>query len=33
MKDGMPHNYSPINFDYPDYDSYPLFKDAIVYNI
>jgi len=22
----MPHNYSPVNFDSPDYERYPLFK-------
>ena len=29
----MPINYSPMNFDYPDYQKYPLFKNAKVYKI
>ena len=29
----MPHNYSPVNFDKPDYETYPLFKNAKTYKI
>lgn len=29
----MPHNYSPVNFDKPDYERYPLFKNAKTYKI
>jgi hypoxia-inducible factor 1-alpha inhibitor (HIF hydroxylase) len=29
----MPHNYSPVNFDNPDYDRYPMFKQAKVYKV
>ena len=29
----MPHNYSPVNFDSPDYERYPEFKNAKVYKV
>ena len=29
----MPQNYSPVNFEDPDYEKYPLFKKAKVYRI
>ena len=30
---GTPMNYSPVDFDKPDYDKYPLFKKANVYKV
>ncbi|TNV77256.1 hypothetical protein FGO68_gene12138 [Halteria grandinella] len=29
----MPNNYSPVDFVRPDYQKYPLFKNAMVYHI
>ena len=29
----MPDNYSPLNFDKPEYVKFPMFKQAKVYNI